>query len=51
MARIFVTFGRCLPHWQYIFATHINVLPTWQNIPNYVDGTFQLRKEYSSYFG
>jgi hypothetical protein len=28
-----------------IFATQINVLSMWQNIPNYVDGTFQLALE------
>jgi len=33
-----------------IFATQINVLSTWQNIPNYVDGTFQLALEENTYF-
>jgi hypothetical protein len=28
-----------------IIATQINVLSSWQNIPNYVDGTLQLTLE------
>ncbi len=28
-----------------ILATQINVLCMWQNIPNYVDGTFQIELE------